>query len=141
LILSYPRTKPQEPRRPRFSFFYLHNVKERTKEPSPVPIVNESITLSDFLKPNKPSWLVAQQINLLLFENASSGTTIRSSASLTWPGFRSLITECQHPFSFFTPTKPKLDHRYSENPKTQITLGFQWLASVPGTRWRRALKR
>ena len=33
----------QEPRRPRFSFFYLHNVKELTIPPSPASIVIGSI--------------------------------------------------------------------------------------------------
>jgi len=40
-ILSCPRTEPQEPRRPRFSFFYLHNVKDLTITPSPAAIVVE----------------------------------------------------------------------------------------------------
>ncbi|WEK04678.1 MAG: hypothetical protein P0Y65_21300 [Candidatus Devosia phytovorans] len=40
-----PSFSSQEPRRPRFSFFYLHNVKELTIPPSPASIVIESIAL------------------------------------------------------------------------------------------------
>ncbi|HEY8577171.1 MAG TPA: hypothetical protein VIL88_12615, partial [Devosia sp.] len=43
----------QEPRRPRFSFFYLHNVKELTKSPSPVNLVVENQSPQNFTREQK----------------------------------------------------------------------------------------
>ena len=62
-----PSISPQEPRRPRFSFFYLHNVKELTKSPSPVNLVVGSNRLQHS-QANAVSSLVTQQLNLLVSE-------------------------------------------------------------------------
>jgi len=67
-----PSFRSQEPRRPRFSFFYLHNVKELTIPPSPASIVIGS-QASRILSENMNSLLVAQQVILLLSETVNSG--------------------------------------------------------------------
>jgi len=71
----------QEPRRPRFSFFYLHNVKELTIPPSPVSIVIESIALSisseHIFLAGHPADQPAR------FRNTNSGRS-KPSASLAW---------------------------------------------------------
>jgi hypothetical protein len=51
----------QEPRRPRFSFFYLHNVKELTSLPSRARTSSEA-DASIFLSRNRTSYPVARQI-------------------------------------------------------------------------------
>ena len=111
--------RSQEPRRPRFSFFYLHNVKERTITPSPAAIVSESIKLSYSFETEHKALAGCPADQSALFENASSGIASQQSTSLTWPGYIQHRFQCQHPFSFFTTTKPKLDNRNFRKPEIQ----------------------
>ena len=95
LILSCPRTKPQEPRRPRFSFFYLHNVKELTIPPSPASIVIEDQVLI-ILSENMTLLLVAQQVILLCQKPSTVGAKLarrRQRGGL----YSQHIYSCQHP--------------------------------------------
>ena len=55
-----PSFSSQEPRRPRFSFFYLHNVKELTSDPL-AGQTSVAASLPEFLE-NKTTHPVARQI-------------------------------------------------------------------------------
>jgi hypothetical protein len=142
LILSCPRTKPQEPRRPRFSFFYLHNVKERTKEPSPAAIVSESLKLSDFFQTKQTSLAgcPADQSASVRKRQQWDNSKVISVANVNRV-ILNTVSSVNTLFHLSQPPNQSPTTAISENPKTKITLGFQWLASVPGAGWRRALKR
>jgi hypothetical protein len=63
----------QEPRRPRFSFFYLHNVKELTIPPSPASIVIGSARFQ-IPSENTASSPVARQSTASVRKHQNSGS-------------------------------------------------------------------
>ena len=106
----------QEPRRPRFSFFYLHNVKELTIPPSPASIVigsNASRILQE-----KTLLLVAQQISLPLRKIVNSGSETRSASS-TWPGYTQHLIQCQHPIFVSSAARNSSQPAPIRKPETQ----------------------
>ncbi|WP_210165913.1 hypothetical protein, partial [Devosia soli] len=123
----------QEPRRPRFSFFFLHNVKELTFTPQG-PNVGEA-TASDFYlgKTNAPSGRPAAslpcQISLISGNNI---TSFASSASRFLSQSKRTVNTVFRKFS-------SADFSMSLNFRNLFR--FQRLASVPAAVWRRALQR
>ena len=110
------RLGSQEPRRPRFSFFHLHNVKELTIPPSPASIVigsNASRILQE-----KTLLLVAQQISLPLRKIVNSGSETRSASS-TWPGYTQHLIQCQHPIFVSSAARNSFQSTLIRKPETQ----------------------
>ena len=101
---SFSRTRPQEPRRPRFSFFHLHNVKEPTYSPQRRNVVGATLRI---LSENRTSYPVARQkpcpvrktstvgANRLSVVNVAGCNDTRSRVST--PNFRfSFLTEIRN---------------------------------------------
>ncbi|WEK04684.1 MAG: hypothetical protein P0Y65_00005 [Candidatus Devosia phytovorans] len=123
-----PSFSSQEPRRPRFSFFYLHNVKELTIPPSPASIVIESIALK------------IPSENMTLCAGYPAGHPALSETAKQWEeqvlnvvsvGFTQQRFRCQHPIFVFR-FDPKL-----ENLKSKLLL-FSEACCIP---WRRLASR
>jgi hypothetical protein len=112
-ILSCPRTEPQEPRRPRFSFFYLHNVKKLTSNPRGPNVVG---AIAPNPAENRSLHPVARRNIRPVRKPSTVGAT--GSASSTLAGYRQHTEVCQYPNSSFNKAKTR-------NQKAQITSNFQ----------------
>ena len=90
-----PSFRSQEPRRPRFSFFCLHNVNELTQ-----PKLRHERTNAPQKKPaeNRSSPPVARQPPCPVKKNANQWEP-NKLASSTFSGYMKATNDCQHPFS------------------------------------------
>jgi hypothetical protein len=121
LTSADPKTgfSSQEPRRPRFSFFHLHNVKEQT----PWPGWARRRWKRRFL-------ILRTEVCFRLPGSLSALSEIVSSggdwhpASLTLAGYKTGTFPCQHPILNFRISS------FFQNLKVQIALYFQRLAEV-----------
>lgn len=129
---SQPSFSSQEPRRPRFSFFNLHNVKEPTSLPKRARTSSEN-SVSTFFEGTRSLIRLPGRSSAL--SEAADQWERQALASSTFAGCTRDVSVCQHPISDLR-FDPKL-----ENLKPRIALPFQWFAALPATRWRRALQR
>jgi hypothetical protein len=128
----------QEPRRPRFSFFYLHNVKELTFTPH-WQNVGEAVA-SDLFKQNKllsgcPAASLPCQKCANQWEQLQVVRVVSAAVSkLVRPTCQPLFFD----FLFGSLSSPR---RISKPRPSQISLSFQWFAAVRFAGWRLALQR
>ena len=127
-----PSFSSQEPRRPRFSFFNLHNVKERTLLPQWQNVVGARLQIS--IRQNKLIIRLPGR-SFALSEIANSGNNMSSFASsapryLSEPEF--IVNTA---FQNFGRTD------FLSRLIVEFIVRFQRLASVPAAVWRRALQR
>ena len=115
-----PGSAPQEPRRPRFPFFHLHNVKERTPGASFEGGVME-VSTSEFWRTEPcfrfPGSRSALSISRQQWERQALGV-------VNGAGCIRGIFACQHPIFTFR-RSPE-----TENLRSKIALVSQWLASI-----------
>jgi len=92
---SLPAFGPQEPRRPRFSFFYLHAVKELT------PQTLAGKTSSEAKLPNSENTrllpVARQHPCPFKIEPPISGSARSTQRRRQYRGYKTDITACQHP--------------------------------------------
>lgn len=122
----------QEPRRPRFSFFSLHYVKELTKAPSPATIVIGEHRLHNLRGNMVPLRLPGRSCRpYRLRRTVGAASAQRRQRG---PGFRQHIRCCQHPIFDFR------QNRIS-NTETANCFLFSVACFVLAAVWRRALQR
>jgi hypothetical protein len=127
-ILSCPRTEPQEPRRPRFSFFHLHNVKELTSASSRTKRRQGS-------RPRNPSenitpHPVARRSVRPVRKTSTVGA--RSSTSSTWLDVVDTPKSVNTQFQISTPSKLKT--RKLKSLRTPYPFSTNFLATSEACR-------
>lgn len=117
---------------------HLHNVKELTSLPSRAKTSSET-RVSTFFREQDLAPVARRHARP--FRNPPNCGSNKCSTSSAFRGYKTNLPASQHPFPIFLPLKRSPFRHPNQKARNLNCFGFQWLASVRGPVWRRALQR